>query len=136
MKEEIRSHIIYRIDKAKRYINIVEKGIKTGIYETNPHNLYYAFFYMVIALMLTQGYKFKTHTGIKNEFLRIFVKTGKIDFEYGDFFKNIFLYRQENDYEIVEIPNKDTLIYFLEKSKEFVIRLESQIEEELKNKDV
>jgi len=132
MKELIKEHLKYRIDKAKRYMQIFENGLKTGITETYPHTLYYACLYLVVALMQTRGFQFKTHTGLKNEFLKLYVKTGKIDYEFGDFFKEIFLFRQENDYDIVNIPDESTILEFLNKAKDFAKVIELQIDEELK----
>jgi len=43
--------------------------------------------------------KTSTHSGTKSEFCRLFIKTGKIDREFGELYTDLFSKRQESDYE-------------------------------------
>lgn len=57
------------------------------------NRLYYAAFYAVIALLLNDSYDGQTHDGAKSQFNLIYIKTGKIDKEFGRLYSKLFDWR-------------------------------------------
>jgi len=62
------------------------------------NRLYYACFYSVIALLLENQIETDSHDGARNQFGLHFVKTGKIEKNFGKLFSKLFDYRQKGDY--------------------------------------
>lgn len=59
---------------------------------------YYAAFYGVSAALLDRRSSFKKHSGVRAAFHREFIKTGRLDAEWGRFYDRLYEDRQEGDY--------------------------------------
>jgi len=100
----------YRIAKARETFKEVSLHIENELWSTAVNRLYYAYFYAVIALLISREIKATTHGGVRQMFGLHFVKTGKIDKELGKFYSDIFDMRQSGDYEdYVEFTKDDVL---------------------------
>ncbi len=62
------------------------------------NRIYYALFYEVEALLLTEGFSTSKHSGILSIFNREFVKKGVVPIEQGKFFGRMFEFREKGDY--------------------------------------
>lgn len=62
------------------------------------NRMYYACFYIVTALLLTQGVSSSKHTGIRGLFILHFVKPGIVDKDIAKIYNDLFERRQESDY--------------------------------------
>jgi len=62
------------------------------------NRLYYACFYAVLALFTKYKINSHTHSGAKTQLSRHFVKTGKLDKDYGMLYGDLFDLRQKGDY--------------------------------------
>jgi uncharacterized protein (UPF0332 family) len=71
------------------------------------NRLYYSAYYAVMALLLNSDLKPATHNGAKSNFSEYFIKTGKIDKEYGKMYSQLFTWRQKGDYDDLFDFNKD-----------------------------
>ncbi len=67
-------------------------------FNTYINRLYYACFYAVSALLLTEGLSATRHAGIRNLFAQQFVKTERISPEYGELYFDLFQCRLKSDY--------------------------------------
>lgn len=66
---------------------------------------YYACYYCMVALLLTENVAAKTHQGIRAKFNELFIKTGTFPLEVAGYIKTAFDLRQEADYDLdAEIP--------------------------------
>lgn len=88
---------------------------------------YYSMFYSTIALLRTEGIVTKSHSGALNKFSELFIKSKKIDSEYGSMLKKSFDFRQSCDYDIeVEVTDEQAIILveyaklFYEMSKAYI----------------
>ena len=96
-------------------LRLAEETFEDAKYLSDDHRsnscanrLYYACFYAVSALLLTQGLKAKTHTGIRSLFHQHFIRTGIIPTDIGDIYATLFQQRNETDYEdMVETSPED-----------------------------
>lgn len=65
-----------------------------------PHNrLYYACFYAVSGLLLTEGLSSAKHSGTMVLFERHWIKTEKVPRELGLLYRRLFNRRQKSDYD-------------------------------------
>lgn len=72
------------------------------------NRIYYACFYVVTALLLTQSLSSSKHSGVIALFNRHFVKPGLISVDMAKFYSRMFDNRLESDYaDWVELEKQD-----------------------------
>jgi uncharacterized protein (UPF0332 family) len=91
--------IRFRIRRAQETLVAAETLVETGALHDATSRIYYACFYVVSALLLTQGKKSAKHSGIRDLFNVEFVRTGRISMEHARFYRRIFDRRLEGDYQ-------------------------------------
>lgn len=113
----------YRFREAEETLRDAEKMLQAGLSPRSVINrAYYAMFYAVLALFISEGINAKTskHSGIIAIFDKEFVHSGKIDRRYSKMLHRMFDTRQECDYkELVEM-SVDDAAEFVALATEFV----------------
>ena len=105
---ECKDYILYRIEKSKMAYDsafiLFERGDFTGC----VNRLYYAQFYIVLALCARHSIFVKTHTGMSAQLNLHFVKTQIVSIENAMHFAKLQTMRQTGDYdEFIEYTNED-----------------------------
>jgi len=118
---------IYRIQKAKETIAEVEVQIQNEFWNTAINRMYYACFYAVSALLVKHGIESSSHTGVRQLFGKLFVKTGKFDKNLAKHYTDLFEKRHKGDYNDFFDFDKETVIRLLPVSKEFISKIEELI---------
>lgn len=118
---------IYRIQKAKETIAEVEVQIQNEFWNTAINRMYYACFYAVSALLVKHGIESSSHTGVRQLFGKLFVKTGKFDKNLAKHYADLFEKRHKGDYNDFFDFDKETVIRLLPVSKEFISKIEELI---------
>ena len=83
-------YINYRIQRAKDTIQEVKTHIDNKYWNTAINRMYYACYYAVGALLVKQGIETSSHSGTRQKFGQLFVKTGKIDKNLAKHFTELF----------------------------------------------
>jgi uncharacterized protein (UPF0332 family) len=122
--------IRYRIVRAKDTYDDAQILAERERWNSTINRLYYSAYYAVVALLLDSDLKSATHNGAKSNFSEYFIKTGKIDKEYGKMYSQLFTWRQKGDYDDLFDFDKDKVLPYFEP----VNRLISLIEKMIKNK--
>ena len=91
-------YIKYRYHRAKESLDEALILAEKGKWNTVVSRLYYSCFYAVTALLLKHDIETKSHDGTRTQFGLHFIKTGKIDKEFGKLFTKLFDFRQKGDY--------------------------------------
>ena len=91
--------IEYRIKKAKQTIIEAEAMAKISHWNACTNRLYYSCFYAVLALLTTRNLSSSKHTGVRALFNLHFIKTNLLPQELGKLYNNLFIFRQQSDYE-------------------------------------
>ncbi|MTI86026.1 MAG: HEPN domain-containing protein [Firmicutes bacterium] len=104
MKPEQKSLIDYRRYRSEDCLKEAELLIQHNHFNAAVNRLYYACFYIVSALLLSEDMYSAKHSGIISLFNRHWVRHQRVDKSLGRFYKEIFSYRQKGDY--------DDLVYF------------------------
>jgi len=131
MKEETRTLITYRLDRARESLEEAKLLLEQGHGNTFVNRLYYACFYSVSALLLTRGLSSAKHSGIRSVFHQSFVKPGLINTELGHLYDRLFDNRQKGDYaDLVRFDPNEVSEWYAE-AQEFVEEVESIIKKEL-----
>ncbi|MBU0700296.1 HEPN domain-containing protein [bacterium] len=130
MKEEIKTLILYRLERAKESIDEALILLEKGYTNTTVNRLYYACFYAVSALLFTKGISSSKHSGVRGFFHQYFVKPGTIDVKSGHLYDRLFDTRQKGDYadlirfDIAEVQP------WVDEVQKFVIKIEELIKKE------
>lgn len=115
--------------RAERYLESAEILLDAEDYESSVSRVYYAMFYSVEALLLTQGLSFSSHRGVISAFGEHFIKPGIFPREMGKELNRAFEKRQLGDYEYTFVIAQDEAEKILEKGKDFTERITSWLQE-------
>ena len=109
-EEEKKQIIDYRLEKSKRTLEDAQKVIELKMWVTAANRLYYAAYYAVSALLISNNINTKTHDGIIRMFNQHFVYTGKIDRELARQYNSLYTMRLTGDYgDCFDLQENDVL---------------------------
>ena len=91
-------YINYRITKAIEALDAAKVLAENKSWNACINRLYYACYYSVSALLLSNNISTQTHAGLKTQFNFHFIKSGPIDSKYGKLFAELMDSRQKGDY--------------------------------------
>ena len=101
--------VLYRIERAHETLREVDYLIKGGFFNAAVSRLYYACYYIVVALLVANRLETQTHAGVKTVFSLNFVKNRLIDKDLSKVFFKLFDLRHNNDYEDYCFCDRQTL---------------------------
>ncbi len=127
MNPETGDLVKYRLSRAEEALEEAEVLYKSNHLNASVNRLYYACFYAVSALLLNEGLSSSKHSGIRSLFVQRWVKTGRVSKELGQFYRQIFDYRQRSDYMDFVSYEKEQVLSLIEESKAFVFIIKSKI---------
>jgi len=119
--------IKYRIKRANETLVEAKLLFTNGHYNTTISRLYYSCFYIVIALLLKNEIKAKSHSGVKTLFFQNFIKTNLLPIEFSDLYSNLFNSRNETDYGDFYYTEKEEIDDIFPKVEIFIIEIEKLI---------
>jgi uncharacterized protein len=107
MKPEMTTLIQYRVNRAYESIEEAKLLLENGHLHSSVNRLYYACFYAVSGLLLTEGLSSAKHSGTMALFELHWIKTEKVPRELGLLFRRLFNRRQKSDYDdlVTFLPN-------------------------------
>ncbi len=132
MKTEFRDLAKYRIEKAKETIMDARIYYEGGSSASTVNRIYYAMFYAVNALLITEGKFSVKHSGVRALFNMEFVKPGIVDVDTGKFYSEMFDARQEGDYKDFVEFNKGDIEDWLNKAEGFIDVIDKLVQERLR----
>lgn len=97
--EELNDIINYRLDKSKQTIKEAKDNAALGNWNLTVNRLYYAVFYLALALCLKNNESAKTHNGTYNLFNKKYIATGIFSKEEGRLYRQLFTMRHTGDYD-------------------------------------
>ncbi len=131
MKEEQRNQLIkYRIEQAKETSDEAKLMLENKMLRGATNRIYYAMFYMLLALSLKYKFNTSKHGQLIGWFNKTFIKTDIFDKKYGRILREAFDFRQQGDYGIfseLSLEDVDTKFMLM---LEFIIVLEKHIQKE------
>ncbi len=127
MKEEIKTLVLYRLERAYETLDEALILLERGHLNTFVNRLYYACFYAVSALLLTKNLSSVKHSGVRSLFHQNFVKPGIVPIELGQLYDKLFRNRQKGDYADFVKFNVDEVNPWYNEAKNFVETIETII---------
>jgi uncharacterized protein (UPF0332 family) len=103
-RQEIEANLI----RAKEAISAARSLLREGYPDFAASRAYYSTFYAATALLLSEGFEYKKHSGVIAAFHQQFVKTGKIDKKHGKNLNWLFELRSVGDYGVtIHVPDEE-----------------------------
>jgi uncharacterized protein (UPF0332 family) len=124
----LKSDIVkYRLSRARDSFD--DANILAENYRWNSaiNRLYYAAYYAVSAILLSENVNPQTHNGIKSKFSEYFIITEKIPKKYGKIYSQLFSWRQKGDYDDLFDFDEDKVLPYFEPVKELITIIEEHI---------
>ena len=118
-------YINYRFQRSKETYEEALILAKEERWNAVINRLYYACFYAVIALLIKNDIETRSHDGARTQFGLNFIKTEKLDRNFGKLFSKLFDYRQKGDYGDMFDFDKELTKPLLEEVKLFISAIES-----------
>ena len=117
-------YIRYRQAKSREAYENACLLAENGAWNAAINRLYYSCFYMTTALLLRHSVKAQTHSGVKSEFARRFVKEGIVGKEYFRLYSDLMDWRQKGDYGDMFDFDGETVAGLLPQVKKFLDEIE------------
>ena len=96
------------IERAEQAVNAAQKLLLDGYYDFAASRAYYAVFYAASALLLQEGLEFRKHSGVIATIHQRFIKTGRMEKEFGKNLNWLFELRSIGDYGVTaHVPKAD-----------------------------
>ena len=89
----------YRVFRAKETYDDAKILAEKSRWNSAINRLYYAAYYAVTALLISEGINPTTHNGAKSKFSEHFILTNKVSKELGKTYSQLFTWRQKGDYD-------------------------------------
>jgi uncharacterized protein (UPF0332 family) len=115
---------------ADQALNTAQVNLDAGDFRATVNRAYYATFYAASAMLLTRGLERRKHSGVISAFREHFVKPGRIEAEYSNFYGEALTVREDADYAF-EIPiDRDVAEIALRQASRFVQRMREYLVEQ------
>ena len=96
------------LERANQAIEAAGKLIFEGYYDFAASRAYYAAFYAATALLLKEDMEFRKHSGVIAAIHKRFIKTGKLEKQFGKNLNWLFELRGVGDYGVaVHVPQQE-----------------------------
>lgn len=125
MKKELIDLIKYRMEKSKETLQDARVMYEKASLASTVNRIYYAMFYAVNGLLLSNNFSSSKHSGVRFLFNKEFVNKGLIEKKWGKFYSKIFEERQEGDYKDFVKFNSNTVRSWLDGAKDFINDIET-----------
>jgi len=126
-KEERIEYSRLRMESAYITFEAAKVLVQNGFWNSAVNRLYYAVFYAVNALLVLSEIDSQTHSGMRTQFSRCFIKTGKLDKKYGKLLVQLYDWRQQGDYENLFDFSEESVVQLIEPVNEMLHVIDNEI---------
>ena len=116
VKQEL---VNFRLKRATDEWEIALAASEKEVWNTAASRLYYACFYLTIALFAKHDLKTSTHSGVKSVFGSQFIRQGVVEEKWGRLLSKLFRMRQEGDYRDFKIFTKEEVYPLVKEVQEY-----------------
>ena len=131
MNRETLDYVRYRAARAEEALHVARRALDDGALHETVGRMYYACFYCVSALLLTEGHTSGRHNGVWTLFDLHWINTGRLPKEMGRFFHRLFRNRQDADCADMTTFDRADVEAWLHEAQEFITAVSNQIEKQI-----
>jgi len=117
------------INVSKDKIESAEILFKHKKYDDAISRAYYAVFHCAQALLQSIGVKAESHSGVRQLFGLHFIKEGRLNKKFGKYLKNLKDERENGDYGIFTLIDREDAQEAIKKAREFITETEKYLKE-------
>ena len=133
MKPDIEEYIRFRTVRATETLEDARLVLDKGHLHSAVNRLYYACFYIVSALLLTEGSSSGKHSGVRSLFDRCWIKTGRLPQRMSEFYRTLFNFRQQADYADRITFSLEDVGVWSEEAEQFIRRVSAEVDRALRS---
>ena len=122
------SLIAYRIERAYGSLEEAKLMAQGGFYNASINRLYYACYYMAVALLLKNNISAQTHSGVKTMLGMHFTSKGKLSISASKIFTTLFEKRHSSDYDAFVYCDQKMVDTLYPEAKTFIEQVKELIE--------
>ncbi|MGC9781197.1 MAG: HEPN domain-containing protein [Candidatus Heimdallarchaeota archaeon] len=123
--------IIDSIEKAEKFLQTADLVLKHGDFDTCVSRCYFAMYFMVESVLLTENIRANSHKRVISFFGQHFIKTGIFDKELGKAINEVYDKRLFGDYSIGFAITEAEAVKQIEKARNFVAELKDFLEKKV-----
>lgn len=113
MNTEKAKLILIKLKKSHQTLRAAKLLFENDFFNEAVGRLYYACFYAVNVLLLSEDIRANKHSGVKQMFGLHFVSPGIIDIAASKFYTELFEMRQDGDYEdLINFEKEEVAVLF------------------------
>lgn len=105
--ESLHALVLYRVQRSKETLREAELMMQEGFVNGALNRMYYAAYYVVIALLIQNGISTQTHAGAKQMLGLHFVLTKKLPLQISNIYSTLFEKRHTSDYDDFVLYDKE-----------------------------
>jgi len=134
LNETDRKNLVnYKLERAKEIFSEIPILLENEFYGNAASRLYYACYNAASALLINDGHRADTHSGVKSLLNHLYIKDNKIDKSYSKMYTRFLDLRQDADYGIWVNIEKSDVEYLIEPAKQFILSVEKLISKNQQN---
>ena len=114
------SLIAYRIERAYGSLKEAKLMAEGGFYNASINRLYYACYYMAVALLLKNNISAQTHSGVKTMLGMHFTSKGKLSISASKIYTTLFEKRHSSDYDAFVYCDQEMFDELYPKAEAFI----------------
>ena len=122
------SLIAYRIERAYGSLKEAKLMAQGEFYNASINRLYYACYYMVVALLLKNNISAQTHSGVKTMLGMHFTSKGKLSISASKIFATLFEKRHSSDYDDFVYCDREMVDDLYPKAEAFIGEVKNLLE--------
>jgi hypothetical protein len=126
-KQTRNEYVNYRLNRADETLKDALILADNKRWNAVINRLYYAAFYAVIAILVSEDIETTSHDGARNQFSLHFIKSGIFEKEEGKLFSRLFDYRQKGDYGDMFDFNEEVVKPLIPKVENFISVIKKRI---------
>ena len=132
------SLIAYRIERAYGSLKEAKLMAEGGFYNASINRLYYACYYMAVALLLKNNISAQTHSGVKTMLGMHFTSKGKLSISASKIYTTLFEKRHSSDYDAFVYCDQEMVDEYYPKAEAFIEEVKNLLEstEEKSKQDI
>ncbi len=123
MNESKYDLVSYRVSRSLETLAEAKLLLNNSFWNASVNRIYYACYYVVIALLLKKDIDTGTHKGVRMMFGLHFVQSGVVSKEDGRFFSDLFDRRQTGDYDDYVSFDEETVNKLFLRAETFVNKM-------------
>lgn len=120
------------LERAEEKLKSAHDLIEAEDWSDSVSRAYYCAFHAAQALLFSEGLSARTHQGVFNLFGLHLINKGKIDRKFAKILKNLKDDREDGDYEVFTIIDRDIAENAIQEAEEFLKEAKRYLEKYLK----